>query len=88
MAGDGEERAVDVAEGYRKLAKRLDGVRVKQDARIATSRGQLGHGLHRTDLVVHPHHAHDRDTALQRLVECLALDLARRGHREDELLAS
>src|SRR3989441_5385035 len=42
MAGDGEERAVHVAERYRNLPERLDGVRVKQDARLATSRGQLG----------------------------------------------
>src|SRR5207237_7390544 len=40
VAGDGEERAIDVAERDRDLAECLDGVRMEQDARVATSTGQ------------------------------------------------
>src|SRR6185312_4255531 len=65
VTGDGEERAVDVAERDRNLAERLNGVRVERDARVATSIGEGAHLLHRSDFIVYPHHADDGEPILE-----------------------
>src|SRR2546430_4646180 len=45
----------DVPERDRDLADRLNGVRMEGDVRLATSRREPPHRLHRPDLVVDPH---------------------------------
>ena len=88
VAGDGEERAIDVAERDRDLAERLNGVRMEQDARVATSAGDVGHRLHRADLVVHPHHADQRDALVEDAIERTIVDETRRRHGQNDFFTA
>src|SRR5437867_7634059 len=88
VAGDGQERAIDVAERDWNLAERLDGVGMEQDAGVATSTGERPDGLQRADFVVHPHHAHDGDAVREDLLERLRLNLAGRRNWENDLLTT
>ena len=88
VAGNREQRAIHLGERDRDLAERLNGIDVERHAGRAAARGEPGHRLDDADLVVHPHHAHHGDAALERRGERIFHHGPAGVDREHDLLAA